>query len=400
MNLQAISSSKNFWKGALYKFEDGKQEYKTWIKFDSSSISITEVSHNKTSPKNLPAIGHNKFYGSFKIEQGEFKGGIVSAVKTAYASPSMAYKDQQWMSYEVFQYEIDQNLNKLNGNDAKKYAKDITIVHQKKENPEYTKGFKDEWTVQSAKIKDGKEVDNKYITTDKISSWTTAQQKLQSLGFDGIFIDEYFGYSTGFSAVDIYDSFSFYEESNQNQVQLPTSGGGSLAGTNSSKGTSPSLNGVTGASTIIGQESSNKNEPPTVVDNDSKVVELTNLKLIQLTKQELIKLDWSSVKTSTFTAETYSQLDWSTVKVGAFSQESKKTLDWQKVKIGGADGASTEALSTTDLFQYNAANGKAVVDYKKTNFNQFKFGEFSETSYEAINWSKVNFKGITAETYS
>jgi len=126
----------------------------------------------------------------------------------------------------------------------------------------------------------------------------------------------------------------------------------------------------------------------------------SQVKLQTISKEELKKLDWSSVKTSTFTAETYSQLDWSTVKVGAFSQESKKTLDWQKVKIGGADGASTESLSTTDLFQYNAANGKAVVDYKKTNLNQFKFGEFSESSYEAINWSKVNFKGITAETYS
>jgi len=83
-----------------------------------------------------------------------------------------------------------------------------------------------------------------------------------------------------------------------------------------------------------------------------------------------------------------------------FSEESKKTFDWKNFKIHGSDGVSVESLSTTDLFQYNAANGKAVVDYKQTNFNQFKFGEFSETSYEAINWSKVNFKGITAETYS
>jgi len=131
-----------------------------------------------------------------------------------------------------------------------------------------------------------------------------------------------------------------------------------------------------------------------------KTIEWSKINTKYLSSETLKKLDWSSVNTLTFSAETYSQLDWSTVKVGAFSQESKKTLDWQKVKIGGDNGASTESLSTTDLFQYNAANGKAVVDYKKTNLNQFKFGEFSETSYEAINWSKVNFKGITAETYS
>jgi len=137
-----------------------------------------------------------------------------------------------------------------------------------------------------------------------------------------------------------------------------------------------------------------------IKQEDIKNVNWSSVAVNSILKEEFKKLDWSSVKTSTFSAETYSQLDWSIVKVGAFSQESKKTLDWQKVKIGGADGASTESLSTTDLFQYNAANGKAVVDYKKTNFNEFKFAEFSETSYEAINWSKVNFKSITAETYS
>jgi len=134
--------------------------------------------------------------------------------------------------------------------------------------------------------------------------------------------------------------------------------------------------------------------------SDLSVLKWSEFDASVISATELSKLEWKYVKASSFSDKTYSQLKWSSVKVGNFSAESKKTLDWQKVKIGGTDGASTESLSTTDLFQYNAANGKAVVDYKKTNLNQFKFGEFSETSYEAINWSKVNFKGITAETYS
>ena len=198
---ELANSNTDFWSGEKVEQISETSKVEAWLNFDKNTAVLTRV--HTLNDSSLPAsVFSDILYGSFSTEKGIFKGGTVVKAAQVEAEPSMAYKDQNWKIFEINSpFEVNQSIEPFISNNSYDKSNQFYRLKQRKPNPTHNT-TEESWTTYHQ----DKRISDTLTPTEEHYSWEDAKSKLIEWGFEDPFLDEFYGYTSNFEEVDVYNT--------------------------------------------------------------------------------------------------------------------------------------------------------------------------------------------------